>query len=226
MKPRKAFIKNKTLCYFRSLPPKAITLPLDIIASVHSLNNCATMTYQEFAQRHKITTEQVVRYNESENGATHYDTENNRYLILYNDDPMHNIKERQRFTVAHEVGHILLGHLPYIMEHKIAMDNIVSQNYPLFEQEADWCASILLCPFPVLQELNIKSPEEIRKLCGLSVQASLIKYEQYSRWLLDRRRTAWNNDIKRIFSPFIYEHKNHATTANRIPKLTISAPSI
>lgn len=226
MKPREAFIKNKTLCYFRSLPLEAIKLPLDIVTSVCSISNCAIMTYQEFAQRHGITIEQVIRYNESENGATHYDTENDRYLILYNDDSTHNIMERQRFTVAHEVGHILLGHLPYIMEQKIAMDNIVSQSYPLFEQEADWCASVLLCPFPVLKEVSIKSPEEIRKLCGLSAQASLIKYEQYSRWLLNRRRTAWDNDVKQIFSPFINDYKNHATTAIRIPKLTISAPSI
>lgn len=226
MKPREAFIKNKTLCYFRSLPPETIRLPLNIVTSIKSIGNCATMTYQEFALRHGISIEQVIRYNESENGATHYDTENNRYLILYNNDPMHNIKERQRFTVAHEVGHILLEHLPYIVEQKIAMENIISQNHPLFEQEADWCASMILCPFPVLKELNVKSPEEIRKLCGISIQASRIKYEQYSRWLADRRKTAWNNDIKRLFAPFICEYKNHATATIRNPKLTMSAPSI
>ncbi|MBO5060276.1 MAG: ImmA/IrrE family metallo-endopeptidase [Clostridia bacterium] len=82
---------------------------------------------------------------------------------------------RQRFTVAHELGHILLhnGNGEYNRE-PIAVDNPK-------EQEANVFASRLLAPACVLWGLNIATSEEIAQLCDISMQAAEFRLERLQR---------------------------------------------
>ena len=52
---------------------------------------------------------------------------------------------RQRFSICHEIGHILLGHLP---ESRCSPAEIKA-----FNEEADACAGELLMPEPLLAPL-------------------------------------------------------------------------
>lgn len=74
----------------------------------------------------------------------------NRWVVAYRSDGN---PARRRFTLAHELGHIVLAHP--------AMDAAA-------EREADHFASCLLCPAPVLKEM----PEKIAVKCFVSVAAA------------------------------------------------------
>lgn len=83
-------------------------------------------------------------------------------------------KERQRFTAAHELGHILLGHVgryPLVNREPDPKDNPV-------EQAANVFASRLLAPACVLWALNARTPEEIATLCQISRQAAAFRAER------------------------------------------------
>lgn len=77
-------------------------------------------------------------------------------------------KDQQRFACAHELGHILLGH---VGKHKLVnrepspYDNAV-------EQQANSFATRLLAPACVLHELGILDAKSIAETCGISIKAA------------------------------------------------------
>lgn len=75
---------------------------------------------------------------------------------------------RQRFTIAHELGHILLGHvgkMELVNREPTGTDNPI-------EHDANVFASRLLAPACVLWALKVKTPEQIADLCKISYQAA------------------------------------------------------
>lgn len=86
----------------------------------------------------------------------------------------HCIPERQRFTIAHELGHILLGH---VGKHQLVNREPSPQDNPI-EQAANVFASRLLAPACVLWALNARTPEEIAGLCKISHQAAKFRAER------------------------------------------------
>ena len=82
--------------------------------------------------------------------------------------------ERKRFTVAHELGHILLEHVGYaelVNREPDPGDNPI-------EHEANVFASRLLAPACILWALNARKPEEIAALCRISPQAAAFRAER------------------------------------------------
>ncbi len=100
-------------------------------------------------------------------------------VIFYNDTGP---KGRQRFTVAHELGHILAGD---VTRDGIANRTCANGEEDPIEQAANVFASRLLAPACVLWGLDIHAPEDIMKLCGLSYQASVLRAKRLE--LLYRR---------------------------------------
>lgn len=82
--------------------------------------------------------------------------------------------ERQRFTCAHELGHILLGH---VGRYKLVNREPTRGDNPI-EQAANVFASRLLAPACVLWALNVRTPEEIAALCQISHQAAAFRAER------------------------------------------------
>lgn len=82
---------------------------------------------------------------------------------------------RQRFTVAHELGHIILGHIgnaqPLLNREPSAEDG------PL-EQEANVFAARLLTPACVLWGCGVKSAEDIARLCQISRQSAEFRWDR------------------------------------------------
>ena len=107
--------------------------------------------------------------NPSENGASIlYEKE---CFIVIDDE---NTVQRCRFTIAHELGHILLGHPTRNGYHARTIDKV----RPQIESEADMFASRLLAPACVLWGLNLHTAEEIAKLCNVSITAAQIRAER------------------------------------------------
>lgn len=81
---------------------------------------------------------------------------------------------RQRFTAAHELGHILLGH---VGEYQLVNREPSSRDNPI-EQEANVFASRILAPACVLWALDARTPEQIAELCQISYQSACFRAER------------------------------------------------
>ncbi len=106
--------------------------------------------------------------------------ENKCYNIVYNDNEN---SRRCRFTIAHELGHIFLGHLlintPAYRTFAIRDNN---------ESAANVFARDLLSPACVLHELQAVNAVDIAKLCNISKEAAEYR-EKRMREL--EMRNAW-----------------------------------
>lgn len=95
-------------------------------------------------------------------------------IIYYNDSKPYS---RVRFTIAHELGHCILGHLS-----KGKVTNRINSEADTYtdpqEVQANVFARDLLMPATVLHSLNVQSAEDIAKLCSVSLQSAEIRYER------------------------------------------------
>lgn len=116
---------------------------------------------------------------------------------------------RRRFTVAHELGHIVLGH---VGKYKLVNREPSSDDNPI-EQEANVFASRLLAPACVLWGCKVKSSDQIAKLCSISRQAAEYRFERYA--LLLKRNCFLASSLERQvynqFLPFIQDHQQDAS---------------
>lgn len=78
---------------------------------------------------------------------------------------------RKRFTVAHELGHIFLGHPLVAGFHA----RTTGGNLPQTESEANVFASSFLAPACVLWGLNAQTADEISRICEISKEAAEIR---------------------------------------------------
>lgn len=99
-----------------------------------------------------------------ENGKSFFDGSN--WIIVYNDN---NPTELSRFTVAHELGHIFLGH-DLCLGHFPQAKEVSTK--PKSEQQADMFALRLLCPACVLWGLDLHSADEIARYCRVESDIS------------------------------------------------------
>lgn len=76
-------------------------------------------------------------------------------VIFYNDNFPH--KERQRFSLMHEVGHIVLGHEGEKIEN---------------EKEADFFSSNILAPRAIMRHLRCESVKDIYRTFNVSCMAA------------------------------------------------------
>lgn len=97
-------------------------------------------------------------------------------VIFYDDDCS---LSRTRFTIAHELGHILLNHIPTGEFTLINRDPSPKDN-PL-EQAANIFASRLLAPACILWGLHITTAEQIAKMCNISQTAAEFRADRILR---------------------------------------------
>lgn len=114
-----------------------------------------------------------------------------RYYIFYDDSLPITI---QRFTVAHEIGHILLEHF---------------ERNPLSrEKEANMFAARLLMPMAILKECKVKNEEEIQSLCFVSLQAATYRYHRLQEIMPREKFYTDKNELelKLQFNTFINQY--------------------
>lgn len=91
----------------------------------------------------------------------------NRCYVFYN---MEQPPGRVRFTIAHELGHVLLGHLG---DGELTVYNRESSSEDAPEEHtANVFASRLLAPACVLHALGAVTPEQIAAVCDISMAAA------------------------------------------------------
>lgn len=90
----------------------------------------------------------------------------NRYVIIYNES---HSEQRIRWTIAHELGHIMLNHFRGVC---------VDKNK---EAAANYFARELLLPLAVLGTLGARSAEDIARVCNVSLEADQIRTDAFKR---------------------------------------------
>lgn len=104
---------------------------------------------------------------------------------------------RMRFTVAHELGHIMLGHVgvyELVNREPSPYDNEI-------EQQANIFASRLLAPACVLWGCGVQSPEQIIQLCDISYQAAQFRWERM-KVLYERQKFLTSPLERQVFEQF------------------------
>lgn len=94
----------------------------------------------------------------------------NIYITVYDDTITPST--RIRWTIAHEIGHIVLDHLIEFEKTAINRGGLQPKEYGVLEDEANLFAAELLTPYAILNELGATKSEDIRFLCNVSAQAS------------------------------------------------------
>lgn len=195
---RYIYINNLVLQIYSMLPQ--ITFPLNVQEVIKLIPNCRYMSYQEFSKINNCSINDVIQICESKSGCTHYDILQDRYLILCNQSTQDNNNSgRQLWTCSHEIGHIFCKHHSASAYSKLSEKSFIYSENPEFENEADYFAATILSPFPLYKYLNIQSSLDIQTVFGLSAEASLYRYREYLKWKAYHRKTAWENDIVKIY---------------------------
>ncbi|HAS78900.1 MAG TPA: hypothetical protein DCS38_04195 [Ruminococcus sp.] len=157
----------------------------------------------------KVIKDSVIHELEAnESGVSIFDGKS--WYIVYNDSEG---RKRNRFTIAHELGHILLGHQMKDGYYKRSVTAVK----PQIETEADMFAVRLLAPACVLWGLNIHSADEIAELCDISYSAAKIR-EERMKVLYQRNKfltSSLEKQVFRKFEPFINQMSKSAADTER-----------
>lgn len=143
------FNKAQERAYETIINAKITTLPINLKQIIRQFDNLHLMKYSTFAWQHGMTIQEVCELLNSEDGCL-WRREDDQYIILYNDTV--ESKERIRFTIAHEIGHFVLGHLNFSGKTKISRYTLNDIENDAFEKEANYFAKRLLAPLPLVYD--------------------------------------------------------------------------
>ena len=146
----------------------------------------------------------VLRKNE--NGKAYCD--GNSWIIIYDDTkPI----EISRYTIAHELGHIFLGHS---ITQTLYTDASEFNHKPRAEKQADMFALRLLCPSCVLWGLDIHRAKDIEALCRIPHKKA-VEREKRMKLLYERGKFLTDATEQRLYDSFcqhIADYKNNGGT--------------
>ena len=103
------------------------------------------------------------------------------------------IKTRARFTIAHELGHILLKHNN--------LEHTIHTNIGIEEYQANIFARCLLMPAIVLKELNYITPQDIANICDVSLQSAEYRSERLKE-LIQRDKFYTSHLEQQVYNNF------------------------
>lgn len=152
----------------------------------------------------RVAKDSVVQYLEPEvSGCTILDESG--WQIIYRDSEN---RGRTRFTIAHELGHILLGH--ELVPDKSGHFRTASDRREPAETQADEFAARLLAPACVLWGLECYEPEDIMRVCDISKEAAQYRSERM-KVLRDRGKfltSPLERQVFEAFKPWIEQQKS------------------
>lgn len=98
-----------------------------------------------------------------EEGYTLHNPKTNKFRIFI-DNRFYN--RRCNFTVAHEIGHIALGHY-----HDFDVNNLSNVELNILDKEADSFAGEILMPYHIIRQLKTRNIEGLANTLGVSYKA-------------------------------------------------------
>lgn len=125
----------------------------------------------------------------------------NDYITVYDEtiEPF----QRIRWTIAHEIGHIVLGHLHDFDKTAINRGGLNSSEYEVLEKEADFFASELLAPMGVLKSVGAINSNDIQLVCNISKRASLNRERDIKWWGSSKIAKELDTYLKNKFAEYL-----------------------
>ena len=177
---RKRF-DSAVLWIFRRL--RYAVFPLDI-AEVARRDKCGVISYEELAQENGECYEDVVKAFGNAGACSWYDQGLAKYMIAVNTSERYGAsRARQRWMIAHELGHVMAGHLFEADEEGKRATR--STELKKWDDEANYFAASVLAPIPAIRALRAKRPADIRDWFGLSQRAAKYRWADLQRETVD-----------------------------------------
>lgn len=183
------------------LAHKVAALPIDVISIIKNTGICTLKKYSKQAAKQRLPFEYFCE-NFGKDGATLYKAGKQKpYTILYND--LQKPTARVRWTLAHELGHVILRHNEEFEETKLIRNGLTDESYKVLDDEADAFAAELLSPAIVLIAAGWTSKNDIVTHCALSNAAA--KYRSKSVLGIEKVKEYYFTHEQRLFKMF-YNH--------------------
>lgn len=134
---------------------------------------------------------------------------NGRPVIFFNEKCL---PQRCRFTIAHELGHILLGHVKegMITAHNKEPDE---RDDPM-EQQANTFAARILAPAVILWALDLHNTKDVARVCDISIPAAKFRAVRMNE-LYKRDKflsSPLETQVLKSFRTFIDRNARHSQT--------------
>jgi Zn-dependent peptidase ImmA (M78 family) len=175
--------------------------PIDVLDIINSFDNIKIVSYHQFMTDHNLTTEETFELLTSDDGCTDYFKPLDRYIIYYN-DLNDKSPSRIRWTLSHELGHILCGH--YSDNTRIFSENMDEEEYNFKEAEANHFTALLLSNPIILDKLKVQRSSDIETYCSISYQAAKYRYKNYKKWRKYKILTSSDRAILRNFQNYLH----------------------
>lgn len=129
---------------------KGFPLDLDFFRKVYNKTHNTRLRIKSFSwymKKYNLSYSGMIEFINSEDGCCFYSKEEEKAIIIYND--FLNNAGRIRWTIAHEFGHLILGHINN--DRAIITRNKLSEKeYSAYELEANTFARELLAPMSLV----------------------------------------------------------------------------
>ena len=167
-------IKECVVATFKKYDIK--TIPIDCFDLAKKLNIIMT----PFS---KLTAEQLNKIKFCEGEVIMFGI-NDKIYMFYND--MDFYETRQRFSMFHEIGHIVLGHR---CESELA------------KSEADFFARYAIAPIPIVDKLNCNNIVDLCKIFNISIDCAVNVLRNYENWIRLRQGNlkSYEKDLLELF---------------------------
>lgn len=134
---------------------------------------------------------------------------NENYVTVYKKSQT---PERDYYTLAHELGHIVLCHLTDFKQTALSRGGLDAEQYSVLEHEADLFAAELLMPYPVLRNIHPNTPADICKICKTSKFSSARRFSDLKGYYLPNYLKKSCTMVAENFSDFI--NKRYCVNCN------------
>lgn len=183
--------------------------PIDLEYVIKELNDLGVIIeiekYSDYASHRKISIKKVEQKLKSKYGATTYFPKHNFYIIFYNDT--NQTEGRINWTIAHEIGHIVLKHHGLAQKHLLSRGGLSSSLYNWLEDEAEWFTQEFICSPIILSKCGLNTANDIKSLCNISGEASDNRLKNIKN-ISSRYINDWDYKILGMFDSFIQKFKS------------------
>lgn len=189
----KASHNRATIKAYETLLLNNLPLPIDPFKIIINDIKIKIISFQEYSRKFDVSLADLTQDGAFDEGYTAFQEIEGirRATILYNENI--DCVERKRFTIAHEIGHIALGHKD--------LNNAAN------EKEADTFAAQLLLPHCILEALvkcgKTVSEDYLQKNFGLSKKASLISINNVGKKIDKNAVVEYEDIILTMYKDFI-----------------------
>ena len=187
-------------------------VPVKIGNIIRNIPNVKLITYSSQIKKYHITYEEMIVDAETRDSYVVCNSTMNRYCIYYNDLDYTIINSnRVRWNLAHELGHIVLGHHKHCKHHKLFRDGFSSSIYNYMEEEANYFAQLILVPHVVLYAFKVSNVMQLKNLCKISNNAARHRFRAYIDWKKNlEENISYDKPLFHFYYNFIY--KKNCTT--------------